>query len=434
MFESPAAALTCASVRAMVQAVADGVVPDDETELIDLVRGLEELTCVAQAAQAASAARFDTLHRRRQAELGVAPEQQGRGVAAQVALARRESPHRGERHLGLAKILVRELPCTWAAFRTGRITEWKATLVARETACLSLEHRMSVDAALAADPNRIEAMGDAELAAQTRKLAYALDPHAVVARRAQAEKERHVSVRPLPDVMAGVNAVLPVADGVAVFAALKAAADQAVAAGDERTRGQLMADTLVHRVTGRDPLTAPVPFMVNVVVDAATLLGHDDQSAHLDGYGPVPAGLVRDLPDDCGLRLLLEGWDGRLIGMESGSRTFPARLAEFVRLRDHTCRTPWCDAPIRHTDHVDAHADGGPTSEANGQGLCEHCNHAKQAIGWTARPRPGPRHSVETVTPTGHRYWSIAPTLRADLPIALSRAEFVFEQQIVLAA
>ncbi len=418
----------------MVQAVAGGTVPDDERELIDLVRVLEELTCVSQAAQAAAAARFDVVHRRRQAELDVAPEHQGRGVAAQIALARRESPHRGERHLGLAKILVRELPCTWAAFRGGRITEWKATLVARETACLSLEHRMAVDAALAADPSRIEAMGDGELVAESRKLAYRLDPHAVVARRAQEEDDRHVSVRPLPDVMAGLSAVLPAADGIAVYVALKTAADQAVSAGDGRTRGQLMADTLVQRVTGSDPLTAPVPLQVNVVVDAATLLGHDEHAAHLDGYGPVPADLVRNLPDDCGLRLLVEGWDGRLIGMESGSRIFPDRLADFIRLRDRTCRTPWCDAPIRHTDHVDAHSDGGPTSEANGQGLCQQCNHAKQAIGWTARPRPAPRHAVETVTPTGHRYWSMAPASRCDLPVAISRAEFDFQQQIVLAA
>ena len=120
--------------------------------------------------------------------------------------------------------------------------------------------------------------------------------------------------------------------------------------------------------------------------------------------------------------------------MESGSRDFPEQLAELIRLRDRTCRTPWCDAPIRHTDHVDAHADGGPTSEANGQGLCEHCNHAKQALGWSARPRPGPRHTVETVTPTGHRYWSTAPTHGSEPAIRLSPAEFSFQRRLELVA
>ena len=39
-------------------------------------------------------------------------------------------------------------------------------------------------------------------------------------------------------------------------------------------------------------------------------------------------------------------------------------------------------------------------------------NHAKQARGWRARPRPGPRHTFETTTPTGHRYRSTAPAAR----------------------
>ena len=95
--------------------------------------------------------------------------------------------------------------------------------------------------------------------------------------------------------------------------------------------------------------------------------------------------------------------------MDSRARLVPQGLARFLRLRDRTCRTSWCDAEIRHADHVVPVADGGPTSESNTQGLCEACNHAKQAPGWTARPRPGPTHTVEVVTPTGHTYRSTAP-------------------------
>jgi len=56
-----------------------------------------------------------------------------------VALARRESPHKGQQHLDMAKILTTELPHTLAALRCGRITEWRATILVRETACLSRE-------------------------------------------------------------------------------------------------------------------------------------------------------------------------------------------------------------------------------------------------------------------------------------------------------
>ena len=169
---------------------------------------------------------FEASQRALAAQRGVPPERQGRGVAEQVALARRESPHRARQHLALARVLRTELPCTWAAFRAGRITQWRATLVARETACLELAHRQEVDAHLAADPDRIEAMSDGETAAEARRLAYALDPASFVTRRRKAEAERRVTVRPAPDVMAQVSALLPVAQGVAVYAALKAEADR----------------------------------------------------------------------------------------------------------------------------------------------------------------------------------------------------------------
>jgi hypothetical protein len=84
----------------------------------------------------------------------------------------------------------------------------------------------------------------------------------------------------------------------------------------------------------------------------------------------------------------------------------------------HTCRTPYCDAPIRHHDHIDTHADGGTTSADNGAGLCAACNYAKQAEGWHAQPEPrapGERHSYLFTTPTGHNYRSTAPPLPTPL-------------------
>ncbi len=110
------------------------------------------------AAQASLAVELDESQRAEQEAAGVPAAQRGRGVPAQVALARRESHHRGQRHLGLAKIVANELPHTWAAWRDGRVTEWKATLVARETACLTREDRAAVDAAVAGD--RCPAGGD----------------------------------------------------------------------------------------------------------------------------------------------------------------------------------------------------------------------------------------------------------------------------------
>ena len=89
-----------------------------------------------------------------------------------------------------------------------------------------------------------------------------------------------------------------------------------------------------------------------------------------------------------------------------------AGLAHYIRLRDRTCRTPWCDAPVRHTDHIKPVSQGGATTASNGQALCEACNYAKQAPGWHATPTDDPANPHVTITtPTGHRYQSQAPPL-----------------------
>ncbi|WP_148667502.1 HNH endonuclease, partial [Arthrobacter sp. Hiyo1] len=69
-----------------------------------------------------------------------------------------------------------------------------------------------------------------------------------------------------------------------------------------------------------------------------------------------------------------------------------------------------------HFDHIIPWHDGGPTSLANGAGLCEACNFAKELPGWTAqtgsaKPGIGTQHVLEIRTPTGHSYRSTAPPL-----------------------
>lgn len=390
----------------------------DDAERVDLLRALEELTCAAAGAQAVTTADFDASQRAEQAAAGVAPERQGRGVASQVALARRESTHRGQRHLGVAVVLTGEMPHTLAALRAGLVTEHRATVMAQETACLSLEDRQTVDRAIAGDPDEFAAYSHKQLLGEVRKLAARLDPGSVAERRRKAESERRVTLRPAPDVMSQLSALLPVAQGVAVYAALTREADRLRAAGDERSRGQLMADLLVQRVTGAQPATPGgppvVPVGLDLVLSDRTLLGGEDEAAHLDGFGPIPADLARQLVHDtmdAGLKLwlrrLYSGAGGRLVAMDSVARLFPKALAKLIVLRDQLCRTPWCGAPVRHLDHIEDYDSGGPTSYDNGQGLCEACNHAKQAPGWRAGPAPG--GAVVTTTPTGHTYTSTPP-------------------------
>ena len=110
--------------------------------------------------------------------------------------------------------------------------------------------------------------------------------------------------------------------------------------------------------------------------------------------------------------------------MESRSRCFPRAWPTFIGLRDQTCRTPYCDAPIRHRDHAQPRHRDGPTSAENGLGECERCNYAKESPGWrvTAGDENGV-HTAEFVTPTGGRYRSTAPPLPGPSVIEVSEVE-----------
>ena len=388
-----------------------------------------------------------TLYQRH--DRGEAPRGRGAydraGVAAQIGLACQESPARGARLATTALALTRDLPHTLAALTSGVLNERRAQLVARLTSHLHPEQRAELDAEViganlpdpdggvdVGDPG-IAAWGDRRLEAAVRAAADRIDAAGAVARARTAESERRVTIRPIPDTMAIVTAILPVAQAVAIHAALTRAAATAHATGDPRSRGQVMADTLVHRITHPTPVPRPnaaettslvdlqgalaglpvdLPVEIQLVITDRALLAGDDTPAHIPGYGPVPAGwaralltedLIGDPPPDDPLaapsresrrdferrrakiylrRLFTHPSSGTLVAMDSKRRLFPAGLRRFLIARDGTCRTPWCDAPIRHADHVSPHAAGGPTTAANGQGLCQRCNHVKDLPGW----------------------------------------------------
>ncbi|MCW2133316.1 HNH endonuclease [Arthrobacter sp. VKM Ac-2550] len=488
-------------VRAVILELADMDQDVSEGVRIDRITALEELKAAAAAAQARETEAFVASRRETRAAAGVAAEKRGRGLAKEIGLARQDSPNRGGKHLGLATTLIREMPHTYAALAEGRLNEWRATILVRETACLSVEDRARIDKELCADPKTLRGCGDKRIGAMAKQAALRLDPHSVVRRAAKAETERHVSCRPAPDTMAQVSCLVPVVQGVAVLAALVKEADRLKAQGDERGRGQLMADILVERVTGQ-PAENPAKIEVQLVMTDRTLFQGDSEPAHLAGYGIVPAQWARDLlrtdntnngdgsgdndasvvgnpihgavgedevvagaadagngdgatgsgppgtvepvpVTDAGSdtgntetgtatgppgserrasgdsedvevwvrRLYTAPGTGQLLGMDSRARLMPAGMQRMLQARDQLCRTPWCDAPIRHHDHVVPWRDAGATSEVNGQGLCEACNLAKESEGWHAQRIPGPRHTVETTTPTGHTYQSTAPPL-----------------------
>ena len=419
----------------------------DEATLIDVLAGAEAVKNALSALQARAAVALDTVVRTRHMAEGIPRDKAGAGIHAQVALARSESPHAGRQLVGMAKAVVNEMPHTHQALATGRLSEWRATLLVKETACLSVEQRRQVDEQLLADPSVLEGVGTRALVARARKLAYAASPSAVVDRARRAVKDRRVSLRPAPDTMSILSGLLPVAQGVSVLKALTGEADRLVGIGDGRSRGQIMADTLVERLTGQ-ATAAAVPVAIQLVMTDRALFHGEGEPAFLPGYGVIPAQVARDLIRRAGglrapaadttrpgaasagaagtdelpapeqlawiRRLYTAPETGDLVAMDSRARLFPAGLARFIETRDQCCRSPWCDAPVRHHDHVVGWAAGGKTTAANSAGLCADCNYSKEATGWSTETVAGDRHTTMVTTPTGHLYRSQAPPLPGD--------------------
>ncbi|MFE7505939.1 HNH endonuclease [Promicromonospora sp. NPDC057488] len=397
-----------------------------QAEWVDLLGELEAVKNAITATQARLTVALDEATRAVEARQSIRAERRGRGVSNQVGAALRVSPHAGAGFVSTSRVWVTQMPCTFAALQAGVLSQWRATLLVRETSHLSVEHRALIDEEICGPAHLAELarMSTRRLVARIKELAAQLDVHACVKRNAKAVTERRVSIRPAPDLMVYLTALVPMAQGVQAYAQLKTTADAAKASGDERGVGQIMADTLIERVTTREPGQAnDVPVTINLLVSDDTLLAGGNQPAVVvegapAGAGVVPAPVARNLAahaietDTAWLRSIYVNPHGRLLATTSTSRFHPHGLSSLLRAREQgICATTWCDAPVRHTDHVTPHVEGGPTSLDNGQGLCARCNHAKQAPGWSQKTTQfNGLHAVETITPTGHTYVSVAPT------------------------
>lgn len=365
-----------------------------------------------------------------------------RVTARAIALGRRRHPTTGARLVHQALALTETMPEVLAAMRAGHLGETQGAIMVRETDDLTDAQRSRV--AEEVRP-RWSLLGDTELAEAAKAAAARIAPDEIAARHRKAIADRYVSFGSAPNSMLRLTALLPLKDGMACAQALQTAADallaaekkngsdsaapaasdpeatadtadagdatdtgETAAAGDTTTAAsetaprpftgpprqrwrQAQADALTARLTGTVPADLdqiPVAVNVNLMLPLDTLTG--DGAAHLEGYGIVNGDVARDLieacPEDAGpaiRRLFTHPETGRLVGMESRSRTYNGLLRQFITLRDQRCRTPWCGSRIKHIDHIrPAHA-GGKTTAGNGQGGCERCNYDKELPGYT---------------------------------------------------
>ncbi|HEU4540335.1 MAG TPA: DUF222 domain-containing protein, partial [Jiangellaceae bacterium] len=178
----------------------------DDAERVDRIAVLERLKAAVYGAQLVEVAEFAASQEAANKAMGIPARQAGRGVPEQVGMARKVSPASAARQVAQANALIGQLPATFALLRRGEISEHVATIVTIETSHLAAEDRRLVDKKLA---DQLPQLSPKRAHAAARRLAIEADPAAAVARASNARADRRVSIRPAPDTMTILSALLP---------------------------------------------------------------------------------------------------------------------------------------------------------------------------------------------------------------------------------
>ncbi|MGH9004076.1 MAG: HNH endonuclease, partial [Acidimicrobiia bacterium] len=206
-----------------------------------------------------------------------------------------------------------------------------------------------------------------------------IDPEVLGRRRHQARTFRHWRDRL---GMVGFAGALPPEVGLPLVNRLDAEADrlrrQARRDGGVESWHNYAADALVKLSSGSGSGRAPRADLVIVCDLRAYRRGHahPGEPVHLIGGGPIPVSLVKELAEDAFLKAVLhDGVDlhtvkhfGRHIKAEVRAALELGRPPEFTGI---TCAEAHCDRRYHlEWDHIDPHANWGPSAYDNFQGLC----------------------------------------------------------------
>jgi Domain of unknown function (DUF222) len=197
----------------------------------------------------------------------------------------------------VARTLADRLPATLDLLRAGQLTYLHALKLAEAVTTFDDQTTAKIEdrvLARAADQTL------SQFAASLRRAVIAADPRRAEQRHEDAVTVRRVVFTPQDDGITELWALLP-AEGAALIEAVL----NSLASGqtDARSADQRRADALVDVFTRvlADPNLPEAHGQrpaINVTVPLNTLLGCDEQPAHLDGYGPITAALARHLATD----------------------------------------------------------------------------------------------------------------------------------------
>ncbi len=112
------------------------------------------------------------------------------------------------------------------------------------------------------------------------------------------------------------------------------------------------------------------------------------ECCEIDGHGPIPVPMARDLANDSFLRVVFHQ-AGDIRAVSTFGRTVKRHLRIALAARDRCCVVPGCGATQGlEIDHVVPFSEGGPTELDNLALLCHHHHFLKTFDGWRLSRSP----------------------------------------------
>jgi hypothetical protein len=357
-------------------------------------------------------------------------------VTAEVACAMTIGDRAAGSFLAVSHALTTTLPLTLAALQAGTISWQHARVMADEAATLdrpgaaALEaHFLDPDAPGAASGCPAGEMPASRFRHRARTWRERHHAESIETRHAKGVLGRRVEYCPDQDGMAWVTAYLPGDQAAAIWNRTTAISRGLQGPAEQRTLTQLRADVFAAalltttdlRSSGdparngsseeHDPGQVPSPrAQVLVTVPVFSLLGATEEPAMLDGYGPIPASMARDLVANGAEsfhRVLIDPRDGAPLEIGRTSYRLTKAMRQWLRLRDGKCPFPGCsnNSLDNEADHLLAWANGGTTGVSNLGQTCPKHHRLRHTSTW--QPTPATRDQPPGwISPSGRHYKS----------------------------
>ncbi len=338
----------------------------------------------------------------------------------EVAAALNVSKLTAGKRVDVARMLDGPLHLTRAALQAGLISYWHAAHLAEQLAALPVDVALEVEALALPKAIGVNGRPGEGLAAFRRTVERAIltvDADYAERQRKDTRSDRRVTSWSTGNGTASVLAEGLDADAAAkLMAAIRARADQ-IGADDPRTLDQKMADSLVGLADAT--LAAAnggkgAQVVTSIVIDFDTWAGMNNNPAHMDGTGPIPAELARRISaDGVFRRLIYDPTTGHLLDSTPHTYRPGAALKQCLIDRSRICDHPGCNRQAAHCDidHTIRWADGGTTTRANLGPGCGRDHPLRHEGGWKLARQPD--GTTTWTSPAGHTYlkppWDYRP-------------------------